>query len=163
MTQAGYRLLQEEAQRLKFHERPRLSKMIEVARAHGDLSENAEYDAAKEAQGICEARIRDIEHRLASAQVVDLAKLSGSKVVFGATVEVEDLDTSDRRVVSIVGEHEADAERGLISYGSPLARALIGKRVEDVVQVTLPAGQKDYEIMKITFIELEIRYPRSDS
>lgn len=156
MTEKGYKKLQEELHRLKSVERPRLSKMIEIARAHGDLSENAEYDAAKNEQGLCEARIRDIEGRLAGAQVVDIARLSGEKIVFGATVKVADCDSGDERTITIVGEHEANVTRGLISYLSPLARGLIGKAIYDTARVSLPAGTKEYEVLEVTFVEFEI-------
>ena len=151
MTLGSYNLLKEELARMKREDRREITKQIEEARAHGDLSENAEYDAAKNAQGLLEARIRDIESKLATAQVVDVSKLSGDKVVFGATVELTDFEADSERTITIVGEDEADADKGLISYLSPLARALIGKRVDDVVEVKLPAGTKDYEIRAIRF------------
>lgn len=144
----------QELQRLKSVERPLATKAIEIARAHGDLSENAEYDAAKEAQGMLEARIRDMESQLATAQVIDITKLSGTKVVFGATVELADVDTGAERTISIVGDYETDAERGLISYQSPLARALIGKDEGDIAKVRLPAGEKEYEILSVKFVEI---------
>lgn len=153
MTVKSYEFLKEEIQRLKGIERPKASKAIEVARAHGDLSENAEYDAAKEAQGMLEARIRDIDSALATAQVVDISKLSGDRVVFGATVEIEDIDSGETKKFVIVGDHEADVSKGLISYQSPIARALIGKEVGDLAKVRLPAGEKEYEIMSLEFIE----------
>ncbi len=151
MTSVGYRSLQEEVSRLKTTERRKASKAIEEARAHGDLSENAEYDAAKNAQGLLEAKIRDLESRLSTAEVIELTKLSGKKVVFGATAEIQDLATDEKRVVTIVGEHEADVDRGLISYLSPLARALIGKNEGDTTTVKLPAGEKDYELLAVRF------------
>ena len=151
MTRLGHKALQEELQRLKGVERPRVVKAIEEARAHGDLSENAEYHAAKEEQGLLEARIRIIEQRLSVAQVIDVSKLSGDKVVFGATVVISDLDSDEEKTLSIVGEDEADAEKGLISYKSPLARALIGKNLDDVVKVKLPQGEKEYEIREVHF------------
>lgn len=154
MTVKSHKFLQEEIVRLKSIERPKASKAIEIARAHGDLSENAEYDAAKEAQGMLEARIRDIEANLSTAQVVDISKLSGNKVVFGATVTLEDADSGEERVLSIVGDYEVDVERGLISFQSPLARAVIGKEVGDLVRVKLPSGQKEYEITNLEFKEL---------
>jgi transcription elongation factor GreA len=151
MTEQGHKVLREELHRLKTIERKRVVKAIEEARAHGDLSENAEYDAAKNEQGLLEGRIRDLEAKLSAAQVIDTSTLSGTKVVFGATVEISDVDSGDARVVRIVGEDEADATAGLISYQSPLARALIGKSVDDVVQVKLPVGVKDYEILGVRF------------
>lgn len=153
MTARSNRLLQEELHRLKTYDRHKASDAIAEARAHGDLSENAEYDAAKEAQGMLEARIRLIESRLSTAQVVEVSKLSGTKVIFGATVEIEDLDSGEGRTIMIVGEDEADAARGLISYISPLARALIGKNVGDIAQVKLPSGQKEYEVREVRFEE----------
>ncbi|MCL4162262.1 UNVERIFIED_CONTAM: hypothetical protein GTU68_047169, partial [Idotea baltica] len=143
MTVESHRKLQEELQQMITVDRPNASKAIEIARAHGDLSENAEYDAAKESQGMLEARIRDLENKLATAQVVDISKLSGTKVLFGATVSLSDMDSDSDRVVSIVGENQADAVRGRISYKSPLARALIGKNEDDVVTVKLPSGEKE--------------------
>ncbi len=156
MTVKGHQRLQEEVRRLKTVDRIQASKAIEIARAHGDLSENAEYDAAKNAQGLLEARIRDLESKLSMAQVVDISALSGSKVVFGATVQIIDLTTDESRRISIVGEEESAVERGLISFKSPLARALIGKAAGDIAQVRLPAGEKDYEIVDVQFIEIEL-------
>jgi transcription elongation factor GreA len=155
MTAKSYRRIQEEVQRLKTFERPKASKAIEVARAHGDISENAEYDAAKEAQGMLEARIRDLESKLSTAQVVEISQLSGDTVKFGATVVISDLDTSENRTVIIVGEEEAEASKGLISYKSPLARSLIGKKVDDIAIVRLPAGEKEYEVVDVKFEEWE--------
>ena len=152
MTVQSHALLQEELKRLKQVERPAASKAIEIARAHGDLSENAEYDAAKEAQGMLEARIRDLEQKMATAQVVDIEKLSGDKVVFGATVVVSDAETGAERTLTIVGEDEANADAGLISFKSPLARGLIGKQVDDLAEVRLPAGKKEFEIMDVKFV-----------
>ena len=151
MTVKGHRALQEELHRLKTEDRFKIVRAIEEARAHGDLSENAEYDAAKNAQGLLEGRIRDLEAKLSTAQVVDISTLSGDKVVFGATVRFSDLDTGDEREVTIVGEDEADAENGFISFSSPLARALIGKRVDDTVKVRLPSGEKECEILELNF------------
>jgi len=151
MTTRGHRALQEELQRLKTIERIKLTRAIEEARAHGDISENAEYHAAKEAQGLLEARIRDLESKMSTAQVIDVSTLSGEKVVFGATVQVSDLDSGDERLVTIVGEEEADVERGLISINSPFARALIGKEVSDVATVKLPSGTKEYEVLSVKF------------
>lgn len=152
MTVDSHRAQQEELHRLKTVERSAASKAIEVARAHGDLSENAEYDAAKDAQGLLEARIRMLEEKLSSALVVDVSTLSGDSVVFGATVTIVDGDTEEVRKITIVGEEEADAARGLISYLSPLARALIGKKVDSFVTVQLPGGTKEYEISAVEFI-----------
>jgi transcription elongation factor GreA len=153
MTSRSHRSLTEELHRLKSIDRKKASDAIAEARAHGDISENAEYEAAKDAQGLLEARIRLLEQRLSTAQVVDISKLSGTRVVFGATVTLSDVDSGDERVVMIVGEDEADADKGLISYVSPLARAIIGKTVDDLVVVKLPAGQKEYEIRVVIFVE----------
>ena len=155
MTVRSHKKLQEEVFRLKTYERPKASKAIEVARAHGDISENAAYDAAKDAQGLLEARIRDLESKLSTAQVVDVSQLKGERVVFGATVELSDVTSGESRTVSIVGDDEANAERGLISYQSPLARALIGKRLDDLATVRLPSGEKEYEITDVRFVEIE--------
>jgi transcription elongation factor GreA len=154
MTVKSHKFLQEELIRLKSIERPKASKAIEIARAHGDLSENAEYDAAKEAQGMLEARIRDIEGKLSTAQVIDISKLNGEKVVFGATVTLEDADSGEEKVISIVGDDEVAVERGLISYQSPMARSVIGRMVGDLVKVKLPSGEKHFEIMDVQFKEL---------
>lgn len=152
MTQAGYEQLQSELKRLKTKDRYDVAKEIEEARAHGDLSENAEYEAAKERQGHIEARIRDLESKLARADVIDPTKFASSdKVVFGATVELEDLDTGEELLVQIVGPDEGDAKKGKISVHSPLARALIGKEVEDEAVVRAPGGTRSYEVKAIRF------------
>jgi len=151
MLPEGYQRLNDEVKRLKQVERPAVIDAIEEARAHGDLSENAEYHAAKERQGQIEAQIGDYEDRLTRAQVIDPTELSGDKVVFGATVKL--LDEKDKPVTyQIVGEIEADAKSGRISYTSPLARALIGRSVGDEVEFTVPAGDKYFLIEKIEFI-----------
>jgi transcription elongation factor GreA len=151
MLAEGHERLMADLHRLKTVERPQVVEDIEEARAHGDLSENAEYHAAKERQGQIEAQIMDIEDRLARAQVIDPKTLSGDKVVFGATVHL--LDDADKPVrYQIVGEIEADAKGGRISYSSPLGRALIGRSVGDEVEVVTPSGDKYYEIQKIEFI-----------
>ncbi|MBB3763723.1 transcription elongation factor GreA [Sphingomicrobium lutaoense] len=150
MLAEGHRKLSDEVRRLKTIERPAVIDAIEEARAHGDLSENAEYHAAKERQGQIEAMIADIEDRLSRAMVIDPAELSGDKVVFGATVQLLDED-DNKKVYQLVGETEADASAGRISYNSPLARALIGRTVGDEVEVTTPAGDRYYEIAKVEF------------
>lgn len=150
MLQEGYEKLQGELRRLKT-ERPLIVDAIEEARAHGDLSENAEYHAAKEQQGQNEATISDIEDRLSRAQIIDPKDLSGDKVVFGATVTLKDEDDRDVRY-QIVGQTEADAKTGRISYNSPLGRALIGRSLGDEVEVTVPAGDRWYEVAKVEFI-----------
>lgn len=154
VTPAGLARMREELQRLISTERRRVVKAIEEARAHGDLSENAEYHAAKEEQGLLEARIRDLESKISLAQVIDISTLSGNKVVFGATVDLLDSDTDESRTITIVGEEETSAEKGYISFRSPLARALIGKNLEDVVEVALPSGTKEYEICGVRFIPI---------
>jgi transcription elongation factor GreA len=150
MTPRGQQLLKDELARLKA-ERPAISKAIEVARGHGDLSENADYDAAKEKQGFVEGRIRDIEAKLAMANVIDPTKLSGDKVVFGATVTLSDPDSGDEQTYRIVGEDEADIKAGMISVGAPVARALIGREVGDTVRVKTPKGQRELEIVSVKF------------
>ena len=150
MLAEGQKMLTEELARLKA-ERPLIIDAIEEARAHGDLSENAEYHAAKERQGQIEASIADIEDRLSRAQVIDPSMLSGDKIVFGATVTL--LDDDEKPVkYQIVGQTEADAKTGKISYYSPLGRALIGKKVDDEVEVTVPSGDRFYLVSKIEFI-----------
>src|SRR5882724_8414553 len=146
LTPKGAQKLKEELARLK-EERPKISREIGVAREHGDLSENAEYHAAKERQGMCEARIKDIEDKLARAEVIDPAKLSGDRVSFGATVELSNIDTDESVTYQIVGAEESNVSEGLISISAPLARALIGKQVGDEVLVKLPAGERNYEIV----------------
>lgn len=150
MLQVGYDKLTEQLRALKA-ERPLIVDAIEEARAHGDLSENAEYHAAKERQGQIEAQIADLEDKVSRAQIIDPTSLSGDKIVFGATVTVLDDDEKPQRY-QIVGQPEADAKRGRISYDSPLGRALIGKAVGDEVEVTVPAGERFYLVDKIEFI-----------
>jgi transcription elongation factor GreA len=151
MTPSGHRALKDELKRYKEVERPANVKAIEEARGHGDLSENADYSAAKERQSFIEGRIRDIEAKLAFADVIDPTRLSGDKVVFGATVTVEDTDSSERQTYTIVGEDEADIKGGLISITAPVARAMIGRSVGDVVKVRTPKGQKEIEIVDVRF------------
>ena len=151
MLAEGHRALTDEVKRLKTIERPAVIDAIEEARAHGDLSENAEYHAAKERQGHIEASIADIDDRLSRALVIDPTTLSGDKVVFGATVTLVDEDDKEIRY-QLVGQQEADAKVGRISYNSPLGRALIGREVGDEVEVTTPAGDRYYEVAKIEFI-----------
>jgi transcription elongation factor GreA len=150
ITPKGAQKLKEELTRLK-EERPKISREIGVAREHGDLSENAEYHAAKERQGMVEARIKDIEDKLARAEIIDPSRLSGDKVSFGATVDLSNVDTDEAVTYQIVGAEEANVDEGLISISAPLARALIGKQVGDEVRVKLPAGERCYEIVDIKF------------
>ena len=150
MLAEGYQQLTEDVKRLKL-ERPEVIDAIEEARAHGDLSENAEYHAAKERQGQIEAMLADIEDRLSRAQVIDPTTLSGDKIVFGATVTLK--DENDKPVkYQIVGQTEADAKSGRISYNSPLGRGLIGRKVDEEVEVTVPSGDRYYVVSKIEFI-----------
>jgi len=150
MLAEGYEKLSRELRQLK-EERPLIVEAIEEARAHGDLSENAEYHAAKERQGQVEATIADLEGKLSRAQIIDPTTLSGDKIVFGATVTL--LDEDDKPVkYQIVGEAEADARKGRISYSSPLGRALIGRQLDDEVEVSVPSGDKFYLVSKIEFI-----------
>ncbi|KQN94498.1 transcription elongation factor GreA [Sphingomonas sp. Leaf231] len=150
MLQEGYEKLNADLKRLKT-ERPLIVDAIEEARAHGDLSENAEYHAAKERQGQVEASIADIEDKLSRAQIIDPRDLSGDKIVFGATVTLQDEDEKPVRY-QIVGQTEADAKTGRISYNSPLGRALIGRSVDDEIEVSVPAGERYYLVSKIEFI-----------
>lgn len=150
MTRSGHQLLEQELNELKSKERPAIIRAIAEAREHGDLSENAEYHAAREKQGFIEGRIKELESILSRSEVIDTSKLSGS-VKFGATVELIDDDTEEERTYQIVGEAEADIERGLLNIRSPLARALIGKDEGDSVEVTTPGGQRSYEIIAIRY------------
>jgi len=151
MTPAGLQTLKEELRTLKTIERPRISKEIEVARGHGDLRENSEYHAAKEKQAHIEARIRLIDDWLANAEVIDVTKLKGEQVVFGATVVLLDLETEKEVRYRIVGEVEADLKKRRLSVTSPLARAVIGKKVGDVAVVQSPSGSREYELRRIEF------------
>ena len=150
MTPVGQQKLKDELARLKA-ERPAVAKAIEVARGHGDLSENADYDAAKEKQGLNEARIRELETKLALAEVIDPSKLKGDKVVFGATVTIQDIDTDEAQTYTIVGEDEADIKARRIAITAPVARALIGREVGDTVKVNAPKGQREFEIIDVKF------------
>jgi len=156
MTKGGLLRLKDELKRLKAIERPRIVREIAEARSHGDISENAEYHAAKERQGHVEGRIAQVEHWIASAEVIDVSKHVGDKVVFGATVHLEDADSGDKARYRIVGELEADLKQGKISVTSPIARALIGRSEGDTVLVRTPGGQKEYEIQSIDFVEEEL-------
>ncbi len=151
ITIQGKAKLEEELKRLTYTERPNIIKAIEEARSHGDISENAEYEAAKERQGLIEGRIGEINGQLAGAEVVDVSKIKSDKIVFGASVELIDLDTDERVAYQIVGVDEADVKLGKVSILSPLARSLIGKTTGDNVQVKSPKGEKEYEIKKFSF------------
>jgi transcription elongation factor GreA len=152
MTGAGHVKLKEELQFRQQQERPRIIEAIAEARAHGDLSENAEYHAAKEAQSHNEGRISELEDLLARAEVIDVSKLSGDKVKFGATVTLVDEDTEEEKVYQIVGDQEAEVKAGKISISSPIARALIGKTEGDSVEVNAPGGARAYEIVTVRWI-----------
>lgn len=152
MTAGGYQALDDDLKRLKTIERPAVIAAIAEARLHGDLSENAEYHAAKDRQGWIEGQIAEIEDKMARAQVIDVSKLSGKQVKFGATVSVVDEDTEDEARYQIVGEHEADVKGGKVSITSPIARAMIGKEMGDVVEVNTPGGVKAYEILKVEWV-----------
>ena len=151
VTRAGFERMKDELKRLKTTERRDVAREIEIARSHGDLRENADYDAAKERQGMLEANIRSLEDKLARADVIDVSRLSGERVVFGATVGLLDLDTDEEQTVTIVGEVEAEPKAGIISVTSPVARALIGKNLDDTVKVKTPGGVREYEIVSVDF------------
>jgi transcription elongation factor GreA len=151
MTAQGHSALEEELKRRQQIERPRIIQAIAEARSHGDLSENAEYHAAKEAQSLNEGRIAELEDKLSRAEVIDVSKLSGTTVKFGATVTLVDEDTEEQKTYQIVGEAEADVKAGRVSITSPTARALIGKKVGDSVEVVTPGGGKSYEILGVAF------------
>ena len=152
LTVAGAAKLREELQRLKTIERPKVVAAIAEARSHGDLSENAEYDAAKERQGFLEGRIKDLEGKLSNAQIVDPALLDADgRCVFGATVDLEDQESGNAVTYQIVGEDEADIKQGKLSFGSPMARALIGKYAGDIAQVQAPGGIREFEIIDVRY------------
>ena len=153
LTKRGAEKLKEELQRLKTKDRPAVIAASAEARSHGDLSENAEYDAAKDRQGFIEGRIKEVEGKLAAAQIIDPSALdAGGKVVFGATVELEDEDSGDQVTYQIVGEDEADLKHGLINISSPIARALIGKEEGDTAVVQAPGGDRHYEIIAVRYV-----------
>jgi transcription elongation factor GreA len=152
MTLAGYERLVEELKQLKTVERPAIIKAIAEARDHGDLSENAEYHAARERQSFIEGRVMELEAKISLAEIIDVKKLSGKTVTFGATVTLSDEDTDEETKYQIVGADESDIAKGLLSITAPLARALIGKSVGDSVEVVTPRGSKSYEIVKIRFV-----------
>jgi transcription elongation factor GreA len=155
ITASGLRRLKEELKQLQTVERGKISKEIEVARAHGDLRENAEYHAAKEKQSHIEGRIVSLNDWIARAEVIDVSRLSGDKVVFGATVKLVDVESQKEVTYTLVGELEADIKRRLISVTSPLARGLIGKAVGDLVNVQSPGGAREYEVVEVLFVELD--------
>ncbi len=151
ITLEGYERLEAELKRLKSTERPAVIKAIATAREHGDLSENAEYHAARERQAFIEGRVNELEEQIRGADVIDARKLKGKDVKFGAIVKVADEDTDEKTTFQIVGEYEADIKAGRLAITSPLARALIGKRVNDSVEVTTPGGTKSYEIVSVRY------------
>ncbi|MHA1190032.1 MAG: transcription elongation factor GreA [Alphaproteobacteria bacterium] len=151
MTPAGYSNLEQELKRRTSQDRPQIIQAISEARAHGDLSENAEYHAAKEQQSLNEGRIAELEEKLSRADVIDLASLSGDTIIFGATVTLVDEDTDEEKKYQIVGDMEADVKEGRISISSPIARALIGKTEGDSIEVAAPGGARGYEILKVKF------------
>lgn len=152
MTSRGFETLKEELRWRQQEERPRIIEAISEARSHGDLSENAEYHSAKEAQSLNEGRINELEDLIARAEVIDVGKLTGDKVKFGATVELVDEDTEELKTYQIVGDQEADVKSGRISISSPIARALIGKEVGETIEVNAPGGARGYEIVKVQFV-----------
>ncbi|MFZ1989554.1 MAG: transcription elongation factor GreA [Alphaproteobacteria bacterium] len=152
MTADGYRKIEEEIRHLKTVERPATIQAIAEARTHGDLSENAEYHAAKERQGFIEGRLMELDDLMSRAQVIDTSKLSGDQIKFGATVTVIDEDTETKAVYQIVGDFEADVKKGKISVSSPIARALIGKEAGDTVEVNTPGGGRSYEVVKVKYV-----------
>ncbi len=151
MTAEGLKSLEDELRRLRVEERPAVIKAIEVAREHGDLSENAEYHAARDRQSFIEGRLAELEDMISRADVIDPKALSGRTVRFGATIKLADEDTDEESTYQIVGSHEADVDSGKLSLTSPLARALIGKTTGDSVEVTTPGGSKSYEVLKVMF------------
>jgi transcription elongation factor GreA len=154
MTPAGYASMKAHLKRLKDVDRPANSRAIEIARGHGDLSENADYSAAKEEQGLIEAKIRELEAKIAMAEVIDPTKLSGDRVKFGATVTIMDTESGDSSTYTIVGEHEADIKKGRISIGAPVARALIGKEIGDTVNLPSAKGKREVEVTKVEWFEV---------
>lgn len=152
MTAGGFATLKEELRWRQQEERPRIIEAISEARSHGDLSENAEYHAAKELQSLNEGRVHELEDLIARAEVIDVTKLNGDKIKFGATVVLVDEDSEEEKTYQIVGDQEADVKAGRISISSPIARALIGKEVGDAIEVNAPGGARGYEIVQIQFI-----------
>jgi transcription elongation factor GreA len=152
MTISGHQALKDELQRRQSKDRPEIIAAISEAREHGDLSENAEYHAAKEAQSHNEGRISELEDVIARAEVIDISKMSGDTVKFGATVELEDEDTEEQKTYMIVGDQEADVKEGKVSISSPIARALIGKTEGDSVEVAAPGGARSYEILSVKYV-----------
>jgi transcription elongation factor GreA len=155
MTPLGLRKLRDELKRLREVERPKNVQDIEIARAHGDISENAEFSAAKEKQAFIEGRMRELEGTIALAEVIDPGKLSGSRVVFGATVRLADTESGEETVYSIVGDHEGDIKDGRIAISAPLARALIGREQGDTVNLRTAKGSREYQIQEVKFVPVD--------
>ena len=151
MTLAGKSKLEAELKNLLQNERPAVIKAIEEARSHGDLSENADYDAAKDRQGMIEGRIADVQSKLANAEVVDTSSLQSEKIIFGAVVELQDMESDEKVEYQIVGEDESDVKQGKISVFSPIARSLIGKRKGDIIEFRSPKGEKEFEVLNFQF------------
>ena len=156
MTPAGFARMKKKLKKLKDVERPANARAIEIARGHGDLSENADYDAAKEEQGMIEARIRELSTKTALAEVIDPTSLSGDRVKFGATVTIEDVDTGEESRYTIVGEDEGDIKEGRISVTAPVSRAMIGKEIGDTCQVKTPKGVREVEISEVEWLPVEL-------
>ena len=159
MTKAGAEAIKRELKHLKSVERPKNVADISTARDHGDLRENAEYHAAKEKQSHIAGRIQMLEDRLARAEIIEVGKLSGDRVVFGATVKLEDVESSQKTQYCLVGETEADLKKGRISVTSPIARGLIGREVGDTVKIRTPGGEREYEILEVLFVEYQVDDP----
>lgn len=156
MTKAGAEAIRREIKHIKAVERPKNVQDISTARDHGDLRENAEYHAAKEKQSHLEGRLQMLEDRLARAEIIDVTRLSGDRIVFGATVKLEDVDSGNKTQYSIVGETEADLKKGRISITSPIARGLIGREVGDEVKIKTPGGERVYEVLEVEFVEYKL-------
>lgn len=155
MTPKGHQWMKAQLKKLKEVDRIEVSKAIEVARGHGDLSENADYDAAKEEQGMIEAKIREYESKLALSEVIDPTQLSGDRVTFGATVTIEEVESSEEKRYTIVGEHESDLSKGRIAFNAPIVRALIGKEVGDTCIVKTPGGAREVEIVEVEWLPVD--------
>ncbi|GIU23377.1 transcription elongation factor GreA [Shewanella colwelliana] len=153
MTVVGAEMLRKELDYLKFDKRPKIAEAIGIARELGDLKENAEYHAAREEQGLCEARVRDIEGKLSNVQIIDVTKMENTgRVIFGTTVTILNLDTEEESTYRIVGEDEANIKENLLSVSSPIARGLVGKSLDDEISITTPGGTSDFEIIKVEYI-----------